>query len=177
MGFKTFCFQIFRSSISREIGSFTSHDLRLMPYGFGNLTKLEHLNVLCCNVSGNLKPISELRFLKYLDVSDNFMTSVFPTDFPPLVGLKFLNVSFNNFTINSKKFQKFGNQLSFMPKISISMPPKPPQFPPKIDLISIPKPYLKITNPSSEKRNPNRKQSLWFCGHHARLRSSLRLYV
>lgn len=86
------------------------NDLRVLPSGFGNLTKLEYLDISSCKISGNLKPISRLRGLTYLDVSDNNMNGTFPSDFPPLDRLKSLNVSLNNFTgmIGSSE-KRFGN--------------------------------------------------------------------
>ncbi|XP_038986278.1 LOW QUALITY PROTEIN: calmodulin-binding receptor kinase CaMRLK [Phoenix dactylifera] len=49
--------------------------------------------------------------LKHLDVSHNSMAGNFPKDFPPLAGLGFLNISFNNFTgvvkpMEVKKFER-----------------------------------------------------------------------
>ncbi|KAK1556924.1 hypothetical protein Q3G72_014660 [Acer saccharum] len=88
-----------------------SHNaLRNLPSGFANLTKLERLDISSCKISGNVKPISSLPSLKYLDVSNNSMNGTFPTDFPPLGGLMFLNVSMNRFTgfVGPEKYQKFG---------------------------------------------------------------------
>lgn len=86
------------------------NDLRVLPSGLGNLSKLELLDVSNCNLSGNLRPISKLASLKYLDVSNNKLSGNFPTDFPPLTKLKFLNISVNNFTGNSvhQYKQRFG---------------------------------------------------------------------
>lgn len=88
----------------------STNNLRVLPSGFQNLTKLEHLDISSCSVYGNLSPIKSLRSLKYLDVSNNSLNGNFPTDFPPLSGLTFLNVSLNNFTglVGPDKFQKFG---------------------------------------------------------------------
>ncbi|CAA0817792.1 Leucine-rich repeat protein kinase family protein [Striga hermonthica] len=81
------------------------------PSWFSNLTNLESLNVSGCDFSGNLKPISGFKSLKYLDVSSNRFAGKFPADFPQLDGLRFLNISFNNFSgsLDSKRLQKFGN--------------------------------------------------------------------
>ncbi|GMP74294.1 hypothetical protein CsSME_00031751 [Camellia sinensis var. sinensis] len=49
------------------------NDLRLLPSGLKNLTHLQHLDLSSCNISGNSKPISSLKSLKYLDVSNNKM--------------------------------------------------------------------------------------------------------
>ncbi|KAL6546492.1 hypothetical protein OROMI_022213 [Orobanche minor] len=79
---------------------------------FTSLPNLESLDISGCNISGSLNSISGLRFLKYLDISTNRFTGNFPDDFPPLDGdLKFLNISFNNFSgfLDSKNVQKFGN--------------------------------------------------------------------
>ncbi|KAK6124237.1 hypothetical protein DH2020_041989 [Rehmannia glutinosa] len=82
-----------------------------LPFWFKNLTNLETLDISGCNVTGNLKVISGLQFLKYLDISGNHFIGKFPDDFPKLGGLKFLNISFNNFSgfLDSKNVQKFGN--------------------------------------------------------------------
>ncbi|KAK6124280.1 hypothetical protein DH2020_041971 [Rehmannia glutinosa] len=82
-----------------------------LPFWFRNLTNLETLDISGCNVSGNIKVISGLQFLKYLDISGNHFIGKFPDDFPKLGGLKFLNISFNNFSgfLDTKNVQKFGN--------------------------------------------------------------------
>ncbi|GFY88947.1 leucine-rich repeat protein kinase family protein [Actinidia rufa] len=87
------------------------NDLRLFPYGFSNLTNLQFLDLSSCNLSGNSKPISILQSLKHLDLSNNKLSGSFPSDFPPLFGLKFLNLSLNNFTgqLSPEKVHKFGN--------------------------------------------------------------------
>lgn len=88
----------------------SKNDLRSMPLGFERLGKLEHLDLSGCNIRGRVKPISNLRSLKYLDVSNNAMNGSFPSDFPSLIGLQFLNVSHNNFTglAGSEKVKRFG---------------------------------------------------------------------
>lgn len=93
-----------------KVVDLSHNDLRSLPSGFENLTELENLNISSCNISGNLKPISAVRSLKYLDVSNNRMNGTFPTDFPPLGELEFLNISVNNFTglVSSDKYQRFG---------------------------------------------------------------------
>lgn len=88
------------------------NDIKVLPSSsFTHLTNLEYLSLSCCNISGNPKPISSLKSLKYLDISENRMNGNFPSDFPPLDGLKFLNISFNNFTgvISPDKERKFGS--------------------------------------------------------------------
>lgn len=88
-------------------------NLKLLPFGFNNVSKkLQFFDISSCNISSNVKPISNLHSLNYLDVSNNHMNGSFPSDFPPLLGLKFLNISFNNFTgpfLDSKIVKKFGN--------------------------------------------------------------------
>ncbi|KAL8460685.1 hypothetical protein ACS0TY_032271 [Phlomoides rotata] len=81
------------------------------PLWFTDLTNLEYLDISGCNISGNLRPISGLKFLKYLDIQSNRFTGNFPVDFPPLGNLNFLNISFNNFSgyLESKYVTKFGN--------------------------------------------------------------------
>ncbi|XP_008789990.4 calmodulin-binding receptor kinase CaMRLK-like [Phoenix dactylifera] len=55
--------------------------------------------------------LEDLKGLKHLDVSNNSMAGDFPKDFPPLAGLGFLNVSFNNFTgvVEPEVLEKFGS--------------------------------------------------------------------
>lgn len=93
----------------------SNNDLKVLPFGFNNLTKLQYLNISKCNIVGNPKPISVLHGLKYFDVSRNYMNGTFPSDFPSLHGLKFLNISFNNFSghISKENVQNFG-QLAFI---------------------------------------------------------------
>lgn len=93
-----------------EILDVSRNNLRNLPFGLEKLSNLKHLVVSKCNISGNLKPISVLHSLEYLDVSGNSMTGNFPSDFPPLNGLKFLNVSLNKFkgVINFESYKKFG---------------------------------------------------------------------
>ncbi|KAL9232178.1 hypothetical protein vseg_007317 [Gypsophila vaccaria] len=82
----------------------------LSPGVFGNLTKLDYLDVSNCHLSGNLNPIKNLKSLKHLDVSNNHLVGRIPSDFPPLQNLNFLNVSFNKFSgkFPPKYYQKFG---------------------------------------------------------------------
>ncbi|XP_059290477.1 calmodulin-binding receptor kinase CaMRLK [Lycium ferocissimum] len=87
------------------------NDLKILPFWFTNLTKLEILSISSCNIYGNLPPISHIKSLKHLDVSINHMNGKFPNDFPPLSSLNFLNISLNNFTglITKEQLAKFGN--------------------------------------------------------------------
>ncbi|KAK9936597.1 hypothetical protein M0R45_013429 [Rubus argutus] len=93
-----------------KILDLSHNNLGALPTGFANLTNLQHLDISSCKISGSSKPISVLRTLNYLDVSNNSMNGSFPWDFPPVSTLKFLNISFNNFTgtVGSEKYQKFG---------------------------------------------------------------------
>ncbi|KAB5534126.1 hypothetical protein DKX38_017212 [Salix brachista] len=93
-----------------EVLDISHNDLGHLPSGFTSLTKMESLNISSCKISGNIRVISGLRSLKYLDVSNNTMNGKFPSDFPPLDGLVFLNVSLNNFSglVGSDKYKKFG---------------------------------------------------------------------
>ncbi|XP_047331433.1 calmodulin-binding receptor kinase CaMRLK-like [Impatiens glandulifera] len=104
----------------------SNNDLKLLlPFGFSGLTKLQHLDVSGCNLSGNIKPISDLQSLHYLDLSDNKMKGYFPSDFPPISSsMKFLNISFNNFTgvLSSYFLGKFGRS-SFIQAGNLSNPP------------------------------------------------------
>ncbi|KAG6573315.1 Calmodulin-binding receptor kinase CaMRLK, partial [Cucurbita argyrosperma subsp. sororia] len=93
-----------------EILDLSRNNLRFLPSGLGKVRNLTHLAVSKCNISGNLKPISVLHSLEYLDVSGNSMNGDFPADFPPLDRLKFLNVSVNKFkgVVSSENYKKFG---------------------------------------------------------------------
>ncbi|KAJ6292671.1 hypothetical protein OIU78_024783 [Salix suchowensis] len=93
-----------------EVLDISHNDLGHLPSGFTSLTRMESLNISSCKISGNIRVISGLRSLKYLDVSNNTMNGKFPSDFPPLDGLVFLNVSLNNFSglVGSDKYKKFG---------------------------------------------------------------------
>ncbi|XAR66583.1 Non-specific serine/threonine protein kinase [Bertholletia excelsa] len=105
------------------------NDLRHLPSGFPNLTKLQYLDLSNCNISEDPKPISVLHSLQHLDVSNNRMTGYFPSDFPPLFGLQFLNLSFNNFVghIGSEEITKFGKR-AFIHAGNFSSPrPQSPQ--------------------------------------------------
>ncbi|KAF5729181.1 putative Receptor kinase [Tripterygium wilfordii] len=86
------------------------NDLSILPSGFSNLTKLEQLNISSCKISGDIKSLKVVHSLRYLDVSNNSMNGTFPSDFPPLDNLKFLNISLNNFTglVGPEKSHRFG---------------------------------------------------------------------
>ncbi|WOG86631.1 hypothetical protein DCAR_0205848 [Daucus carota subsp. sativus] len=87
------------------------NNLKFLPLGLNMLINIQYLDFSKCNISGSLNPISNLRSLTYLDVSINHMIGEFPSEFPPLSGLKFLNISFNNFSGNltSANIEEFGH--------------------------------------------------------------------
>ncbi|XP_023737126.1 calmodulin-binding receptor kinase CaMRLK [Lactuca sativa] len=87
------------------------NNLKVLPFGLNSVKKLQHLDLSSCNISGDLKPISNLTSLEFLDVANNHMSGTFPDDFPPLSNINFLNISFNNFSgvLPYDKVQRFGN--------------------------------------------------------------------
>ncbi|XP_004293961.1 PREDICTED: probable LRR receptor-like serine/threonine-protein kinase At2g24230 [Fragaria vesca subsp. vesca] len=98
-----------------KILDLSHNNLGALPSGFANLTNLQHLDISNCKISGSSKPISVLHTLTHLDVSNNSMNGSFPSDFPPISPLKFLNISFNNFTgiVGSDNYHKFGKAAFF----------------------------------------------------------------
>ena len=96
------------------------NNLTTLPSGFTNLTKLNYLDISRNEISGYVKPVSFLHSLNHLDLSKNSMNGTFPSDFPPLDNLKFLNISFNNFTGKvPEKYKKFGKTAFFYSGTSI----------------------------------------------------------
>ncbi|KAK2393725.1 calmodulin-binding receptor kinase CaMRLK [Trifolium repens] len=94
-----------------KILDLSHNNLNTLPYGFQNVTKLNYLDLSNCNIKGNIKPISYLKSLSSLNLSNNSLNGSFPLDFPSLNNLKFLNISNNNFnsSISLNKFiKKFG---------------------------------------------------------------------
>ncbi|KAI4332541.1 hypothetical protein L6164_017442 [Bauhinia variegata] len=73
-----------------------------LPSGFRNLTKLQHLDLSHCGIKANVKPISVLRQLNYLDLSFNELNGSFPSDFPDTKKLAFFNISFNHFNATGR---------------------------------------------------------------------------
>ncbi|KAI3898487.1 hypothetical protein MKX03_011431 [Papaver bracteatum] len=111
----------------------SNNDLRFFPSGFQSLNKLEYLNLSNCNISENPKnSISGIHSLKSLDVSVNKMNGSFPSDFPPLTNLKFLNISFNHFTLYSNPYTtKFGKSSFIQAGKIITSKSSPPSKPKK----------------------------------------------
>ncbi|KAG5015426.1 hypothetical protein AAZX31_08G114400 [Glycine max] len=99
-----------------KILDLSHNNLVTLPSGFQNLSNLQHIDLSSCNLQSNVKPISALHSLHYLDLSNNTFTGNFPYDFPPLTTLKFLNISFNNFTsaISVNKFSRFFGKSAFV---------------------------------------------------------------
>ncbi|KAL5997832.1 hypothetical protein ACLOJK_008764 [Asimina triloba] len=134
----------------------SKNDLRSLPPGLENLTKLKHLDISSCNISGNAKPISNLRSLKYLDVSRNSMEGSFPSDFPPLDGLQFLNTSLNHFTglVESEKIKRFG-QAAFIKSGIFNASKTRRQRPPPAPLHRI---HQSTKKPGKSPTKPERKK-------------------
>ncbi|CAN0853480.1 Calmodulin-binding receptor kinase CaMRLK [Linum grandiflorum] len=114
------------------------NELRHLPSGFDKLTNLQTLNISGCRISGDIKTFSKIPSLNHLDVSNNLLTGAFPSDFPPLTGLKSLNISFNNFTgfAGAGEYRKFGRS-SFIHFNSSKSKPKPK--PKSAPIVAVPK--------------------------------------
>lgn len=88
----------------------SGNDLRYWPSGLRGLTQLSYLDISRCNISGHGERLVDLSSLEHLDVSRNRISGSFPADLPALAGIKFLNISFNNFTgrVAAMDLRKFG---------------------------------------------------------------------
>ncbi|KAL9321099.1 hypothetical protein ACSQ67_012938 [Phaseolus vulgaris] len=116
LSFNRFTNQLHLSGFSNLKSLDLSHNnLRNLPLGFQNLTNLHQLNLSNCNIKGSVKPISSLTSLSFLDLSNNSLNGSFPSDFPPLNTIKFLNISHNNFKASTAldRFRKFGKSAFF----------------------------------------------------------------
>jgi hypothetical protein len=101
-------------------------------------------------------------------LSNNHINGSFPSDFPPIKNLKFLNISFNNFTssfLDSKIVQRFGNS-SFIHVGNINSTnttkiTKTPKIPKKIHIKPPPnKPIpVKQKEPNTQKIKKNKPKS------------------
>ncbi|KAK9153058.1 hypothetical protein Sjap_000538 [Stephania japonica] len=85
----------------------SNNNLGVFPSGLESLSNLLNLTLSKCNISGRA---SIDQHLEYLDLSKNRINGSFPSDFPNLGSLKFLNISFNNFTgfVGGEELKKFG---------------------------------------------------------------------
>ncbi|KAF3783726.1 putative LRR receptor-like serine/threonine-protein kinase [Nymphaea thermarum] len=81
-----------------EFLSASGNGIGSIPSQLNNSSRIVHLDVSNCSLSGSLRPISFLPSLSYLDVSRNRLSGSFPSDFPPIRNLRFMNISFNRFT-------------------------------------------------------------------------------
>ncbi|CAN1248639.1 Exocyst complex component EXO70B1 [Linum perenne] len=88
----------------------TSHIPRSHPCLSSSSSILPQLTVVVAS-NKNKTTTDKQRLGTY--VSNNILAGVFPSDFPPLVGVKALNISFNNFTglIGPDEYHKFGKLL------------------------------------------------------------------
>nr|CAD1843231.1 unnamed protein product [Ananas comosus var. bracteatus] len=81
--------------------------------------------ILSLDVSANrftaVSGLSRLARLEYLDLSRNSIVGVLPDDLPPLSGLRFLNVSHNNFSgrVDDMLLKKFGRSAFIKAGINI----------------------------------------------------------
>ncbi|XP_049931117.1 calmodulin-binding receptor kinase CaMRLK-like [Nymphaea colorata] len=78
--------------------SVSGNKIGSLPTRLKQSSRIVHLDLSDCGLTGSLKPISFLPSLTYLDVSNNSLTGSFPGDFPPTDRLTFLDVSFNRFS-------------------------------------------------------------------------------
>ncbi|KAL6629628.1 hypothetical protein ACP70R_029393 [Stipagrostis hirtigluma subsp. patula] len=78
--------------------------------GVAGLAGLEDLDVSRNAIAAAPEGLSQLTRVRRLDLSRNGMTGRFPDDLPPLDGLVFLNISYNNFSgvVNADAIRKFG---------------------------------------------------------------------